>query len=63
MPKKINKDSKKIDINIKLNKKDTNELFTGKYKIQVFADKKDKLEKINKKDKQKKYNDDNSDII
>lgn len=61
MPKKLNKDNDdKKNLEIKLNKKDSNELFTGKYKTQVFADKKDKIEKLNKKEKQNKYSDQNN---
>jgi hypothetical protein len=53
----MKKNNPKKEIELKLNKKDSNELFTGKYKTQVFADKKDKLEKISKKNMQKKYPD------
>lgn len=35
---------------LKVNKKDTNGLFSGKYKTQVFKDKKDKLKKLEKKE-------------
>lgn len=51
----MKKNKSKKDIDIQLNKKDSNELYSGKYKTQVFADKKDKLEKEHKKSKQNKY--------
>ncbi len=41
---------KKKTLNIKINKKDTTGLFSGKFKTQVFKDKKDKLELIEKKE-------------
>ncbi|MFN8575606.1 MAG: hypothetical protein U0354_01990 [Candidatus Sericytochromatia bacterium] len=57
----MKKDKTKKDIEIQMNKKDSNELYSGKYKTQVFADKKDKLEKEHKKTKQNKYTDEKED--
>lgn len=53
--KKISDD---LEEQAKISKKDSVGLFSGKYKTQEFADKKDKLEKEEKKKKQKKYSDD-----
>lgn len=52
---KKDKPKKDKELEIQINKKDSTGLFSGKFKPQEFADKKDKLEKISKKEKQKKY--------
>lgn len=49
------KKNKVIDSQIKINKKDSTGLFSGKFKKQEFADKKDKLEKEFKKQEKNRY--------